>query len=379
MKIKNILICLIILILIATNIFTIWYYFYKEKTNEVVDIEPVDIYGYENKVDKYVLSSAMEEYCSLNNAVDKNMVNILALADLQYLGDYETEDYDLDMLLKRIETISKLDNMDLAVSIGDLGGAKRNVEDSIKNLKTITSKMKKLPITTLFTLGNHDRFIYKEPEHDMSKEDYFNITFDNIDSSYKFNENVENEPYYYKDIENKKMRICVLNCLSAGNCEYVIDEEQLKFVAERMLDFSDKEYPSEWTVAFFIHTLYPTDYHKETVEGADILIKILSHYKKGDILNEKNINVDYSSIQRANIAAIFTGHHHVGYTLEKDGIQIIGIDSVRTANTRSSIERYIEYSDWDSDISFEIISIDTNNRKIYSTKVGNGQNRYWNY
>ena len=32
-------------------------------------------------------------------------------------------------------------------------------------------------------------------------------------------------------------------------------EEQLKFVAEKMLDFSDKEYPSQWTVAFFIHTL----------------------------------------------------------------------------------------------------------------------------
>ena len=67
------------------------------------------------------------------------------------------------------------------------------------------------------------------------------------------------------------------------------------------------------------------------------------------------------------------------YIIEKNGIQIIGIDSVRTANTRSSIERYIKHSDWDSDISFEIISIDTNNRKIYSTKVGNGQNRYWNY
>ena len=132
MKIKNILISLIILLLISTNIFTIWYYFYKEKTNEVVNIEPVDIYEYEDKVDKYILNSAMQEYCSLNNAVDKKMVNLLALADLQYSVEDETEDYNIEMLLKRIDTISKLDNMDLAISIGDLSEATENVEVSTK-------------------------------------------------------------------------------------------------------------------------------------------------------------------------------------------------------------------------------------------------------
>jgi len=378
MNIRNVLIYLVILLLLTTNILTIIYYFYDKNKVEIVNISPLDISEFEGN-DRYVLNNAMEEYCSLNNAVNQNMFNMLALTDFEYLGDYETNKYNLELLLKKIEVISRLDNMDLAISIGDLGGAKGNKQDSIKNLKTITSKIKKLPIETLFTLGNHDRFIIDEPEHDMSKKEYFDITFSDVNSSYIFNENAYSEPYYYKDFEGKKMRICVLNCLSAGNYEYVIDEEQLKFVSERMLDFSMKENPEDWTIAFFIHTAFPTDYHTEIVEGADTLIDILSAYKVGKRISNSIVNMDYSNIARANISAIFTGHHHIGYTLEKDGIQIIGIDSVKQSNTRSSDYRYTKHSDYESDINFEIISIDTNNRKIYTTKVGNGQNRYWIY
>lgn len=340
--------------------------------------QPIDVSDY-NVKDRQILSRAMQTYCDLNNQVEGTMVNILALADLQYTGEYEEEKLDLDLLLKKIDTISKLDQMDIAVSLGDLNMSTSNKEIGSKNLKDITPKFKNFSVPTLFTLGNHDRFIKRRPEFDITKEEYFDLTYSNVDSSWIFNEQVEKEPYYYKDIENKKMRIGILNSFSGGNYEYVIDDEQLRFIAEEMLNFSNKEKPEEWTIVFFIHTMGSTGFHNEEVKGADEFFSILTAYQNGQTFTHTNFVVDYTQEKRANIAAIFTGHHHLDYTLVKNGFLVIGIDSIRTFYNRGDNSIYSEYSDENTDTSFEIISIDTQNKRIYTTKVGTGENRHWNY
>ena len=357
----SIICCALVIILI---IFSTIYFSdnNKEKNNNI------DLSNYQGS-DKDTLYNAMNTYCKLNNRVNGKMVNLLTLPDLQYLGQYEKNTYNLDLLLDKINMISKLENMDLAITLGDLNNSVENKEVSLKNLKEITPKFKQFAVPTLFTLGNHDRFIINYPEYDITEEEYFNVTFSDFDPLCVFNKNVSNKPYYYKDIENKKMRICVLNSFSAGNYEYVIDEEQLRFVAEEMLDFSDKTNPSEWTIAFFVHTILPTEVHQEYVEGADELFSMLKAYKNGEkfILNEKN-EFKFSNNNSANIAAIFTGHHHFNYTFEKDGILVIGLGAIRSLFDRGDTRLYSSWSDNDSDIGFEVISIDTINRVIYSTK-----------
>ena len=130
---------------------------------------------------------------------------------------------------------------------------------------------------------------------------------------------------------------------------------------------------------FFIHTLIPTKIHNEIVEGADSLLDILHAYKEGKKYDSNLLSVDFSNVKRANIAAIFTGHHHFNYTINKNGILIIGIDTMKYSNERGDTLNYSNYDDFESDMSFEILSIDTKNKIIYSTKVGNGENRFWNY
>lgn len=386
MKNKKLIISILICILLIECIILGIIYCSKTSNNDNIYndseeiVTAVDVSRYDS-TNKEVLLNAMNTYCRLNNNIDnKYMANILTLADFQYLGDYESKDFDLNPFLDKINTISKLKNMDVAVTLGDLNCSTENKEVSLKNLNEITNKFKKFSVQTMFTLGNHDKFIKDNPEYDITDDEYYNITLSGLDASYKFNEKEKNQPYYYKDIEDKKMRICILNCFSEGNYEFIISKEQLKFIASEMLDFSNKENGSEWTVAFFIHTILPTEVHQEYVDGADELFRMLRQYKNGEkfVLDMEN-EYDFSNMQRANIAAIFTGHHHLNYTIKKEGILVIGMDSIRAIYDRGDTKLYANWSENKVDIGFEIISIDTKNRTIYSTKVGNGQNRFWNY
>lgn len=350
----------------------------EENINEKIVSVDVSKYDEDNK---FVLNAAMESYCKINNLASskESIVNLLALADLQYLERPEYINYDHDFLVDRINTISMLVNMDFAVSLGDLNYSVAEKEVSYDRLKYITEKFSNFNVPTLFVKGNHDCYYSKDANGDLTPEEYFNVTFKDYNDLYKFNVNDKNAPYYYIDIENKKTRICVLNSFSAGHYERVINDEQLKFIAYDMLNFSLKEKPEEWTIVFFIHTLVPTTVHPEEVEGADSLLNILQAYKEGKDYNSDIININFSNIKRGNIAAVFTGHHHFDYTINKNGILIIGIDSMKYSNTRGDTLNYSSYNDIESDISFEILSIDTKNRVIYSTKVGNGENRFWNY
>lgn len=346
----------------------------KNEVNSTLNIEQVD------DDNASVIEKAFMDYKKINE--NKNILNILALSDLQFKGEFEENKFDLEYVLKSTKAISLFENMDFVISIGDLNNALNTKEISLNNLKYITNKYKKnFSIPTYFVLGNHDRFIKNKDEYDISKEEYYNITFSDINNKCNFNKNVLYEPYYFFDIPEKNSRICILNSFSKGNYEYVIDKEQLKFIAETMLDFSKIDNPQDWTISFFIHTLSETGVHNEKVEGEDELLEILYAYRNGYeyVNNEYGIDVNYSNISRANISAVFTGHHHLEYTVEKKGTMIIGIGSILANISRGNQYLYSKYSDYNSDLNFEIISIDLENRIIYSTKVGNGQNRFWSY
>ena len=370
---------LVFLILFILIIIIICYFFEVGKMKfSNSDLSKVDVSRYDDK-NQLVLKKAMNTYSKINTSKNNSIVNLLALSDLQYLEKFEDATYDYDFLLNRINTVSALDNMDFVVSLGDLNSAVADKNISYSRLKTITDKFKRFDIPTLFVKGNHDCYFYSDPKGDITPEEYFEVTFKDYNSSFMFNDNDRNAPYYYVDIEDKKTRVCVLNCFSAGHYEQVINTEQLKFVTFGMLDFTSKSKPEDWTVVFFIHTLIPTKIHNEIVEGADSLLDILHAYKEGKKYDSNLLSVDFSNVKRANIAAIFTGHHHFNYTINKNGILIIGIDTMKYSNERGDTLNYSNYDDFESDMSFEILSIDTKNKIIYSTKVGNGENRFWNY
>ena len=111
----------------------------EENINEKIVSVDVSKYDEDNK---FVLNAAMESYCKINNLASskESIVNLLALADLQYLERPEYINYDHDFLVDRINTISMLVNMDFAVSLGDLNYSVAEKEVSYDRLKYITEK-----------------------------------------------------------------------------------------------------------------------------------------------------------------------------------------------------------------------------------------------
>jgi len=328
-----------------------------------------------NDSEKKEISHALDTLKTIEN--NSNLTNLVYFSDLQYTSDYNKE--HLDSYFKIIKFLSHEQLAKYTINCGDLNNAQIDYNTSLKNLKFISNKFKNIDNTLLNVKGNHDCYIKHVPSEDISSEEYFDISLSHLKDKATFDSSNPKGGYYYIDLDDSNIRICVLNSFSAGNYDYIYDEQQIKFIANNMLNFSDKKNPKNWEVVFFTHTIVDTKFHEEIVTNADILLNLLQAYKNKNKFESDIVTVDYSNQKNGNLIAIITGHHHANYSLENSDILIIGHTPINVTYDRGSIKSY-NYND-DNIVNFNIgiISIDTKNKMLYITNVGNGENRYWKY
>lgn len=167
--------------------------------------------------------------------------------------------------------------------------------------------------------------------------------------------------YYYTDIEKQNIRICILNSFNGTSEETEFDEEQLKFIAKDMLNFSDKNNPEDWYVLFFIHRYQPS-------ETKNKFVSIVNAFQNGESVTIGNESIKYSN--KGKIIALIGGDVHADTSNYDDGFLYI------TTTRAFSIEDDIATT---NETAFDIFSIDTENGKIYATRIGRGKDREWNY
>ena len=300
--------------------------------------------------------------------------------------------------LSNATRISNLLPVDAVVHGGDLidgvGVRTRSLNYISQSVSTL---IKESRVPVLMTQGNHDDnsaylALNNTPEEHITAQDwYWNVTR-NLEQ-YNIVQNKEDLDgnYYYVDYENEKIRMLVVNTNDlpyvlnedgslkylASNGDFAISNEQLNWIGNVALDFSEKE---DWGLIVVSHVPlhYPDDTEAQRSRNSEILTDMLEAFMNGSSYTSpvytgdfaQSVTVDYAAQGKRDVIACIAGHNHKDLAKQINGIWYI-TSAASLANTR-------KYSTTDED-AFDIFTINKENRKIYVTRFGYGEDREFAY
>jgi hypothetical protein len=289
------------------------------------------------------LSSKMETFLALNST--KKYVNMLVCTDT-HANEKPTAIYAIDAY----NTISQTNSVDVCVHCGDVvTGSISDIDDFIKDLEEALNKFKN-PEKLRILKGNHD--IKDEGTRISLAQSY--ILYDmNRTGNVVHNPNDPFTCYYYQDFEAEKVRAIFLdtyslnldNPSSHNDNVFGIDATQLAWIYNTALDVQD-----EWTVVVFAH------YFDNTLTSC---INIFNAFiNRGTAYGGYSFNDDITT----HFAGVIHGHQHMDDYSDSLGFNRIGI--------RRSFA-----TDW----GFDLFTLDTDNKTLYATRIGNGNSRTFTY
>ncbi|HFI0164182.1 TPA: metallophosphoesterase [Streptococcus suis] len=252
----------------------------------------------------------------------------------------------------------------------------------------------------LYCEGNHDRYI-----HDpiLPKKDFHNIMYTGLhrDPDVHFGRLGEYPgSYYYKDFNNHKIRIVVLDLYSMplnpdGSEMYNYNDhngycqDQLKWLVDTALRVNE-----DWHVLVMTHSspFGPEDGMTNNTGGQgnrQLLPQILEAFKYGRsvlLRNTKsqagfevNFTADFTNQGARHLAGVFTGHNHTDVILQKNGINYISTASGYIDRVLYFGKLGQRYQHTYSAIAFDYCILDTTTRSIKLRRFGWGDDREFKY
>lgn len=356
----------------------------KKKTTYLIGIVLIVLvvsmfYKFKNKDTHSTSSYLEEEIASSIEKVKKNQN--LNTVSIGFMTDLHMNEQEEELCLNNIKAFTDISNtglLDFSVNGGDLYyGTWKNREEGKVNLKYVKLLFSNINIPMLYARGNHDCNIKKDPDEAISNQDYYNIMLKHLEGEVTFNDKEPYGGYYYKDLEEQKIRVCILNAFNGENYQYIFGDTQLEFIATNVLNFENKENAEDWQVIFFTHTIESSITHPESVEDKEKFYEILTAYKDASVVEINNKKIDYSKQGNGTVIAIISGHHHMDLSDNKNGIPIIMTTSA--SSTYSREYTYEEVVNTKNELAFDILTIDSKKRTINITRLGRGEDREISY
>lgn len=253
---------------------------------------------------------------------------------------------------------------------GDVINLHPSKSEAINYQRDFIKSFKDLNIDILNILGNHDlnnnEATYGSEAYLSIKEVYstlFKISENNMNGMPKVSEtngDSNRNIFYYIDNPIQKIRYIILNN-ARSKIYYNQNDPQLLFLKEKMQELS-----AGWTIVAFAHIYWsgivdgiPT----ENEYGTQITDLIDSLYDELD----------------ATFAALIVGHCHYDFSKNSTkGYAVISTtsDAYQLSDTDLSPVMTLGTS---TEQAFDVFNIDTANRKIYTTRIGAGEDREFSY
>lgn len=259
----------------------------------------------------------------------------------------------------------------------------------------------------VWAIGNHDDAPYQETQYRLTQQDTYSMIGErNIRNGLRCPEGCN---YGYLDLEDQKLRVIVLDTddkrewgtlqVGAGQPgpDYLnahnISGAQLAWLADTALNFREKDDPGQWSIIVISHVpLNVSGWYSDVTGGAGGVhstanaASILRAYKRGTsgslTHNGIRVNYDFSGEDdRAEIICMIHGHLHQFTSQQINGILSIGCPNAMDGREKRSIDGivYAKTSETADATSFCILTVDTENRKIYADAVGAGFDREFSY
>lgn len=277
---------------------------------------------------------------------------------------------------------------------------------SLARAEKFFSLARQSDVPLLFSKGNHDLNDWNNyPENVFTDTDWGHLFLDFAEQNYGIcrqnKKNGQKSTWHYLDIEDKKIRIISVDVQDTdkvtvnekGTVKYYgalsiyITDEQIRWIAETALNFSDKA-EKDWGVIFAFHqTSHNDPGYQNTVDELIHLAAAFNtqeKYSKHFVFEENhffdwNIDADFSYYneytEKPHIICCIVGHNHIDAHEMREGINVIW--SLHAAcTTQSSDARYARIPGTCTQNSFSIFNIDTQKRKIRIFRYGAGVNCY---
>ena len=197
--------------------------------------------------------------------------------------------------------------------------------------------------------GNHDLNTSGQTieEAKLSEDEWYGTMVKPLERFVQTNGN----SYYCVDNDSQKIRyICLSYRFNGTNDESIWFKERLT------------ELDEDWTILVIPHYLF-TDASGTFHENGQLLI---------DSINEVYSNV------KATLIGVLAGHNHADYSTTEttNGYLLVTTTCDTKSNELSGLTRTVGTI---TEQAFDVIHIDTKNKKMYATRIGAGGNREWNY
>ena len=208
--------------------------------------------------------------------------------------------------------------------------------------------------------------------------------------------------YFYKDFPEKKVRIIGLDSNDIplekkdSNGHYAYDTKTAGFRAQQLNWFANKALmlpDNTWQVVVFFHIPFPNAFGQWAEDNTFVnyhhAIAILNAFKNGTSVNINDISnpdftitglqADYSKQGQGTLIAVVNGHLHCDDqdTSILNGTPIIEVTT--SASFVSSVVNDSKQRNTNDEDAWDIISINTKERKIHCYRFGRGSDRDFTY
>lgn len=212
-----------------------------------------------------------------------------------------------------------------------------------------------------------------DPESFITRSQWYMIFQNHVEGH--FNESDPYGGYFYKDFDVEKVRIIVLNCYDTDREGYSFKGEQVKFIAENALNFSDKPDRADWGVLFFVHNFYSASEVQSVLSGdTPEMYNAMTAFASGtdynQIIGNVSITANFSEQGAGKIIAVIHGHQHADTYDNTYGWNNIG--TIAGFSNKSNVGTYDEFG-------FDVFTVDSENEILYETRFGRGTSRAYNY
>lgn len=289
---------------------------------------------------------------------------------------------------------------------GDLINGYKNKNQSLKDLNKMKQIFNETNLPVYLVKGNHDDNSYyvrdtkNSTTADMITENEWKKEVDDLARNKLVAD--EDNPlgaYYYKDINDVKVRIIVLNSNDVpvittnsgkpkyyGINKYAFSNQQLKWVATKALNFSSKKNPSKWQTLFISHVpLYasmslPND---PPIVNSSVMDAIIQAFKNGNSIDVPErtdefrhdfMHLNYEKQGKMNVIGYFAGHTHA----EKSQV-INGINYITFLHALARTDGGPQRNTLMTAGAWSVVTINTEKRTIYITGFGAATDRKYTY
>ena len=257
----------------------------------------------------------------------------------------------------------------------------------------------------VYAIGNHDSNDSTNVlDNAFTSDDYSEMFFDFAEENYGIIRQTKKDgtksTWHYRDIEEKKIRIIAVDVYDTdrtvkkddGTIKFgtkwgnFISQEQFDWISNVALNFDDKA-EGDWGVILTLHEYIDNvfknecDWHQNTGE---VLHKILvafntqstysyTYKHKENSFFDTNVCVDFTRYaqndKKPHIICCLLGHDHVDKSDVVDGINLIwSLNS--SASSLYGDARVMRYVGTSTQNAFDVVNIDTLNRKIRIFRYG---------